>query len=338
MSFQEVFLQGLWSSLDIIAQMALLVLVGFIMVRRNWIAGETLSDLTSFLIDVVIPCAFILAMSRSFTLQLLRQGAVLAIVSAGWIVVSWLFGRFIFRILPGGSPAGDRSVTAMMMISNSLYLPLPVILAVTPDSLGDQAVVYISIVSLPSILFMWTAGVKLLSGPAKLTGMQRLKKVLNPPIVSFFAGIILSMIPGIRESARSEPGGFAPITSIFSAMDYLGRMLSPMAMIILGGLIASAGRSARASLRYLIPLAAVRLVIVPASVFFLLRSGITGLPPLAATVLVLVAAAPPATNHALIARKYRGEWELVSSLQLAVHLLALVTLPLWLSAGLALGR
>jgi len=58
-------------------------------------------------------------------------------------------------------------------------------------------------------------------------------------------------------------------------------------------------------------------------------------PPLAATVLILVSAAPPATNHALIARRYGGRWKLVSGLQLAVHLAALLTLPLWLSFALS---
>lgn len=316
--------------------MALLVLVGFVMVQRRWIKDQTLSDLTRFLIDAVIPCAFILALTRSFTIELLGQGMVLALISTGWILLSWFFGMGFFRLFPGGSPERDRSVTAMMMISNSLYLPLPVILAVTPESLHDQAVVYISIVSLPSILFMWTLGVKLLSGPVKLTPSQRLKKVFNPPIVSFFIGILLSLIPGIRESARGEPGGIIVVSTVFSAMDFLSRMLSPMAMIILGGMIASATKSGRIPLRYLIPLAAVRLAVVPAAVFLLLCSGITGLPSLAATVLLLVAAAPPATNHALIARRYSGQWELVSSLQLITHLIALFTLPLWLSAGLGL--
>ena len=334
MPFSGTTLQGLWTSLDIIGQMALLVLAGFIMVRRHWIKDQTLSDLTRFLIDAVIPCAFILALTRSFTMELLRQGMVLALISAGWILLSWSFGKGLFRFFPGKSPAKDNSVTAMMMISNSLYLPLPVILAVTPEYLHDQAVVYISIVSLPSILFMWTWGVKLLSGPVNLTPSEKLKKVFNPPIVSFFIGILASLIPGVRESARAESGGIAPLVTLFSTMDYLSRMLSPMAMIILGGMIASAAGSRRIPLRYLLPLAAVRLVLVPAVVFLLLRSGITGLPPLAATVLVLVAAAPPATNHALIARRYHGEWELVSSLQLVIHLIALFTLPLWLSAGL----
>ncbi len=114
------FLNGLYVSLDIIGQMALLVLLGFIMVRRGWIGDGTMSDLTRFLIDAVIPAAFILAMTRSFTFELLERGGVLALVATGWILISWLFGTLWFG-RSGISPSKDRAVTAMMMISNSLY-------------------------------------------------------------------------------------------------------------------------------------------------------------------------------------------------------------------------
>ncbi len=330
------FLSALGTSFDVIGRMAILVVLGFVLVRKCILGEHTLGDITRFLIDVVIPSAFILAMTRSFSFELLEQGGVLALLSAGWILLSWGFGTVLYRVFPGTAPGRDRAVTAMMMISNSLYLPLPVILAVAPAELRDTAVVYISVISLPSILFMWTAGVRLLSGPVELTAAQRLRKVFNPPIVSFFLGIILSTVPGVRESARGEAGGLPVLYTIFSAMDHLGRMLSPMAMIVLGGMIASAGGRGRVPMRYLLPLAAVRLLLVPGAALLLLYSGAVDLMPLAATVLILVAAAPPATNHALIAKRYHGEWQLVASLQLITHLIALITLPVWLSIALSL--
>lgn len=314
--------------------MALLVLAGYLMVRKNWLSQGTMTDLTRFLIDAVIPCAFILSMIRSFSFDLLEESLILAVISAGWIMLSWAAGWGWFKLFPGDSPTKDRAVTAMMMISNSLYLPLPVILAVTPEEFHDQAVVYISMVSLPSIIIMWTAGVKLLGGSSVVTGRERMKRVFNPPLVSLFIGILLSQIPGIRESARSEPGAVIPLTTIFQAMNYLSRLLSPMAMLILGGMIASGRSGNRVRLRYLLPLTLVRLILVPAAVYLIIQSGITGIPALAATVLILVAAAPPATNHALIARRYHGEWGLVASLQLITHVIALITLPVWLSLGL----
>ncbi|MFO7626949.1 MAG: AEC family transporter [Candidatus Fermentibacteraceae bacterium] len=333
--FSAEYLAGLASSLDIIVQMAILVLLGYLMTRRGWISPGTLSDLTRVLIDLVLPCTFILAMARAFTPEFFGSGAVLAAVSAGWVVAAWLFGTVWFRLLPSGHPSRDRSVTAMMMVSNSLYLPLPVMLAVTPTALHDRAVVYISMVAVPSIIANWTVGVALLSGTGP-SARERLKLLLNAPILSLFAGILLSFIPGVREAARGEPGAFVPARALFSVMEYLGRILSPLAMIILGGMIASGRGAGRARLRFSVPLIAVRLVLIPGAVYLLVTRINTGLPPLALTALLLAAAAPPATNHALIARRYNGEWELVSKLQLAVHAAALLTLPLWLSLGLGL--
>ncbi|MCD4655632.1 AEC family transporter [bacterium] len=306
------------------------------MVWRNWIVPQTLSDLTRVLIDGVIPCAFMLSMVRSFTLEIFQQGLMLALLVTIWILASWAFGATWFRVFPSGSASKDRAVTAMLMVPNSIYLPLPVILAVTPKAFHDRAIVYLSIAALPTIAFMWTICLLLLSGKTHPSRKERVKLLFNAPLISLIIGILLTFIPGIPESAREEPGAILPLKMIFSAMNYLSLTLSPLAMLILGGYIASSRMTKRFNIRHIAPLVGVRLIIVPSIVYVLIRSGWLELPALACTVLLLVSAAPPATNHSSIARKYGGEWELVSSLQLIVHAVALVTLPLWLSAVLNL--
>lgn len=312
------------------------MLIGYAMFRVGWIGSGTLSDLTGILINAVIPCAFILAMTRSFTPGDFLQGAKLSAVVGGFIGVSFLIGTAWFRVMPGGSRAKERSVTAMMMIPNSVYLPLPVILALTPDALQDTATVYISIAALPSTLVLWSAGVLLLNRGSSPSLKSRLKMVLNPPLLSVLAGIALALVPGVREAARGDPGAFAPLKTVFSIMGYLALMLSPLAMLVLGGLIAGGRGTGKARLRFVAPLLGIRLVLVPAVVYALIRSGILNIPALAGTVLLTTAAAPPATNLALIARRCEGEWELVSKLQLIAHLAALATLPVWLALGLGL--
>ncbi len=328
------FLEGLILSLDIIGQMGLLVLLGYFMVRKEWIGQQTLTDLTRVLIDGVIPCAFVLSMARSFTLDLLREGLVMATVVGFWILGSYFFGRVWFKALPSGSVSKDRAVTAMLMVQNGIYLPLPVILAVTPPEMHDRATVYISIAALPAIVFMWTTCVLLLSGQESPDVKQRLKLMFNAPLISLIVGILLAFIPGIPEAARGEAGAIIPLRMIFSVMNYLSLTLSPLAMLILGGFIASSRMSERFRMRHVAPLIGIRLILIPALIYLVIRSDWLNLPAIANTVLILVAAAPPATNHSLIARQYGGEWELVSSLQLIVHAAALVTLPLWLTIGL----
>lgn len=337
MAGQTSFVNGLILSTDIIGQMGLLVLMGYLMVKKQWIGKQTLSDLTRMLIDLVIPCAFILSMVRSFSLELVRQGAVLALIVTGWILASWLFCALWYRLFPSGKPGRDHAVTAMVMVSNSLYLPLPVILAITPPEMHDQAVVYISIAALPSIAFMWTVCVVMLSGDSsQFKGASRQKLFFNAPLISVVVGVILSFVPGMTEAAQAEPGAIIPLKMIFSVMNYMSRMLSPVAMLILGGFIASSKMTERLRFRHILPLIGIRLILTPALVYLIIRSNFLQVPALASTVLLLAAAAPPATNHSLIARKYDGEWELVSSLQLLIHAVALVTVPLWLTVGIRL--
>lgn len=334
MDGHPTFFEGLILSADIIGQMGILVLMGYLMVRRNWISQDTLSDLTRLLIDGIIPCAFILSMARSLNGDLLHHGLMLAGIGFVWIMTSYIVGLIWFKFFPGTSTAKNRSVIAMMMIQNGIYLPLPVILAVTPPELHDEAVVYISIAAIPSIGLMWTLGLMLLGSRQFPDFRQRLKLMVNAPLIALLFGVLIAFVPGVPEAARQQSDAWRPLRMAFSVMNYLSTMLSPMAMLILGGFIAGSRRSERCQIRHVLPLISVRLLLVPAAVLLLIRSGWVDLPPLANTALLLIASAPSATNTSLIARKYNGEWELVASLQLIVHLVALVTVPLWLTFGL----
>lgn len=329
------FINGLTASIDGIAQMGLLVLIGYLIVRRKWISNETLTDLIRILIDVVVPCTLILAMARTFTVDYFRQSLIPATIGTAWILAAWLFGWVWFRFFPGDTVQQERSVTAMMMVSNTIYLPLPVILAVTPPELRDPATVYISITAIPSIILMWTVCVLLLAGSKRPTRREQVKMMLNAPILSLIFGILLTFIPGIREAARMEPGSSTLLKTLFSVMNHVNGMFSPLAMMILGGLIAASRGTGRPKWRYVVPLVSVRLILVPATVYLLLRCCLPPLPAPAHTILILVSATPSAVNHSLASRRYNGEWELVSALQLVIHIAALFTLPLWLSLGLA---
>ncbi len=334
MPVRPTFLEGLTLSADIIGQMGILVLAGYILVRRRWISQDTLTDLTRLLIDIIIPSAFILSMARSLSGELLGDGLTLALIGAIWIVFAYTLGTLFFRLAPGPSAPKNRAVTAMMMIQNGIYLPLPVILAVTPPAMRDQATVYISIAAIPSIGLMWTLGVLLLSGRHTPGFREQLRLMFNPPLIALLAGIAVAFIPGIPEAARGVEGSFRPLRMLFSVMGFLSQMLSPMAMLILGGFIAGSRRTERCAMRHVLPLIIVRLFLIPGLVYLLIRSGRIDLPPLALTALLLIASAPSATNASLIARRYDGEWEFVASMQLIIHAVALFTVPVWLSLGL----
>jgi len=160
--------------------------------------------------------------------------------------------------------------------------------------------------------------------------------VINPPLIALVSGAILSHVPGLSEAAKGDPSSWMVLRMLFSAMNFVGQILSPLAMILLGAFIASSSMAGIIKFRHVMPIIGIRLMAVPAIILLLLSMDYLKLPALASVILMLEAAAPPATNHSIIARRYDGKWELVSSLQLVVHAVALITLPLWLSVALHL--
>ncbi len=314
--------------------MGLVVLLGYFFVRWKWLDQHTLTHLTRILIDGIVPCAFIVAMVRGLNRSVFGVGATLMLLVSSWTLGAYVLCMLLYHLFPSTRRSEDRAVTAMTMIQNGIYLPLPVILAIVPPEQQDTATVYLAMAIIPLILLQWTLGVTLHSGKQAPDTRERIKNIFNPPLISLVVGAGLSFVPGFPEAALGDPTASLVLRMIFSAMQFVGQALTPLAMIMLGAFIGSSHALGRIRLRHLTPLIMIRLIAVPGTVLALMVSGWINLPAPAGIILAVEAAAPPATNHSLIARRYHGEWELVSSLQLVVHVAALITLPIWIALAL----
>lgn len=328
------FLNSLSISSAAVLQMALVALLGYLFVKRNWLKQATLSDITRLLIDGIVPCTFMVSMTRGLNAQMFKHSYLIPITVLVWILCAYLLCRLWFWRLPADKASEDRAATAMTIVHNSLYLPLPVALAVTPQAVHDEITIYIAMATFPSMVIQWTLGVNLLSGLASPSLKERVRLVVNLPLIGFFLGIGFSMLPGFPEAAQGSAEASFIVKLIFSAMSFVGTALSPLAMIMLGAFIASTSLRGKIKARHVIPLIGIKLLGIPFVIVLLLRSHMVSVPTLGALVLILEAGAPPATNHSLVARRYNGEWELVSSLQLVVHAVAMISLPLWLALAL----
>ena len=330
------FIYGLNISFQIIGQMGVVVLAGYLMVKYRWLSQTALDNLTKILIDGIVPCVFIVSMVRGLNRQVLTEGAPIIIVVFLWMIIPFLVCKSAYSLIPNNNPREDDAAIAMTMIQNGIYLPLPVALAMVSSTMADEAAIYVSMAVFPSLMIQWTLGINLLAGMEAPSWKKRLKFLINPPLLALLTGAILSLVPGMKEAAHSDPSASLLLKILFSSMDFIGEALSPLAMIMLGAFIGSSSMKGRFKIRHLMPLIGFRLLLVPAMVVFAFRLNWLTMPALASFVLVIESAAPPATNHAIVARRYHGEWELVASLQLVVHAVALVTLPLWMSLAISM--
>ena len=309
----------------------LVSLTGFIATRRGWIDHAGVSGLTRLLVDVVVPAKMLTAMLAGLNSQTLSQCGAIIGLFAVWKAAFLLFAMGATRLWPGGKPAENRAIWCLSAFQNGIYVPLPLILALVPPEREAEATVYVGGAVIVMILYQWTLGVWLIRGreenSAKASTREALKGALNPPLVSIIIGAALAFIPPFAEAARTGQGHFL-ITVPIEAAQLAGSALGPLAMLVLGMMIGECHLGKALKARTLTIVIGLRLLLSPIVMLALLLSGFfPWATPLLALVIIVEAASPPATNLSVIARRYGGDWQLISSALFITYLLALFTLP-----------
>jgi predicted permease len=110
-----------------------------------------------------------------------------------------------------------------------------------------------------------------------------------------------------------------------------GTATTPLAMIVLGGLLAEVRWSRDFELRAIGVIVAVKLFMLPAMTALCIRY-CRAIDPIFTFVLMLEAAVPPATNVSLAAKKFGGNTSFVALALFLTYLLSILTIPMWLSA------
>src|SRR5699024_9202604 len=90
---------------------------------------------------------------------------------------------------------------------------------------GDDGIFYAAMLNISYNVLVWTLGVKLLSKDQISNEGSFKKLILNPGIFSVFIGLILFVTPLTLPSLLSEP------------MNMVGSMTTPLAMIVVGGIL-----------------------------------------------------------------------------------------------------
>ncbi len=333
------FLTAFTISFEAIGRLFLVALVGFIAVRRNLVSQQGVDGLVRLMIDLIVPCALSVSMIKGFRLEILSEAWPLILVPAIFLPASAMLSLLYFRLWPGDNPQADRALSALSAIPNSFYIPLPLAIAVTPPEHHVLVGVLIGAAVLAVNPLQWTMGTFMVMGDSArkvATVATSLRQALNGPVIGVVGGVALSFLPGFPEAARAEAGSFMPLRMLLRAMELAGSAMPPLAMILTGALIAKCELRRAISVRRVLPVLAMRFLITPGLVLLAIRGGLLPVSGLPAFILMLVAASPPAMNLALAAKRYDGDWSIISGVQLVASLVALAALPIWMSIGLLL--
>lgn len=283
--------------------------VGLLCAKLGWVDEHGSRSLNKLVLNVCAPC-IVLASVMSTELQyavgdimtLLWQSTALnVLLLALGLLCAFLFFR----------RDAERSQFALFItFGNTVFMGFPVVASI----LGNDAIFLASMCSIPFNLFVYSVGVLLAGGKGSLK--QFLLRLLNPPFLANFVGLALFFLP-LRIPA--------PVIEVF---DTLGGMVVPLSMMLIGVSLARLSLRAIFSDWRVYLVAACKLLLAPAAVYFLMRPFVRD--PLFLQLFVIISAMPTASVLPILCGEYGGNGALASKSVFVTTLLSLATVPLML--------
>ena len=215
-------------------------------------------------------------------------------------------------------PAGDTGVfTVMFALSNSIFIGLPVCLAI----FGEAAMPYVVTFFPANTIVFWTLGnlgIARDGGKTRRTPKEIVRSVFSPPLVGFLIGLPVAL------------AGLSLPPFLHTGLTYLGNLTIPVSLLTTGAVLSRMGKDAlrvgRAGAAALVG----RMLVAPGLVFALCL--LFDAPVMLTRVFTLVSAMPVMSQCVIMARLHGANHRLASQMLTLSTLLSLAWIPLWVLA------
>ena len=286
----------------------LLLVTGYVIYKVHVINDEAVRNLTSLVLNVSLPAQIVasfLANRGKISNMVLLE--VTGICLFGYLVYFLVVALFLAVTRPPKKQWG--TYTFMLIFGNVGFMGYPVIQAI----FGMEAMIYAVIFNVIFSFVVYSLGIALIGGSN--AGKFHPRLLLNTPMVAAVISLILFFTP-------------LPMPEyLTNALDYLGNLTTPLAMIILGGTIAKMKVKELFDDWRIYVFTLFRLIIMPLVVLAAMNLVHEQQYLIRGTAVVL-AATPVATNATMLAIEYDGDVQLVSKGIFFSTVLSVVTIPI----------
>lgn len=296
---------------SVISQMGILlalIALGYVAAKCGVFPENANRVLAQLVIVVTNPCTVLYAAISGDRALSNSEVLLLTAIALGGFALLIGMGQLLPRLLH--VPSADRGVYIFMTtFTNMGFMGFPVVRALY----GDGAVFYAAIFNLIFQLVVYTYGASLL---APKDGKERVSwKVLFSPIILASLLAYVSYLTGWRAPKIVEQG-----------LGMVGGVTSPVCMLVIGVALSKVklGEVFRNWRLYI--LFVIRMVSLPATVFFLLRPLVQNTLMLGITVVML--GMPAATLTTILSAKYEKNPALAASGVFVSTLMSFITIPL----------
>lgn len=278
--------------------------IGVVIRRKNVISEEALKGLVSFVLTVALPLMIFASFDMELTPELMRNGGIVLLIATTVTVLMIPFGKLLWRKY---EPRKKAVLEFSTLMPNAGFAGIPLVYAV----FGPQAVFFASLLLMPQRAITWSAASVIFRQSKEKVSIKQI--LLLPGNLAVFIGIFYMLLP------FSLPSALAQVVLT------VGQTAPPLSMIAVGCMLAELNLKQlcdKASLY----LSAVRLVVIPVALLFVLRP--FGLDFIVVASIVVLFAMPAGVNTALFARQWDGDYIFATRCIFVSSALSIVTAPL----------
>ncbi len=285
--------------------LSIIMLVGVYARRKNIITKEANNSFSNLLVNITLPCLLISSFNYSYSPDMLLKAKTIFIYS----VIIHLILIFVSKIFTLKFDEQAKKVLRFVIIfSNCGFMGYPVL----EGLFGKIGVFYGAIFNIPFNIFMLSVGVMIYTGKKDLESLKSV--IVHPGIIATMLGLLMFIF-----SVKLPP-------TIHTAVSTIGSVTTPLAMIIVGAMLAEIKLKEVFKGFSVYYGSFIRLIIAPLLTLIVLK--ILNADQLLLQISVVIEAMPAAVLASVFAEKYGADTELASRSVFITTIISIITIPM----------
>lgn len=304
--------------LSSIIPIVFLIVLGFILHEKQFLAKGLDRNLTFLVMNVALPASVFLSVVNNLTVKTLEELAKPLAIGLLAFAANYSISYVLMRLVR--VPRGRRGVFLNTIVNaNTIFIGMPLNQAL----FGTEAVSYFLVYYVLNTLSTWTIGSVLIARDSRTEqasgGKMNLKQILSPPILGLLAAIPVLLL-GLHLPK--------PITG---SLSYLGSLVTPLSLLYIGIVLSEAGlKSVRFDKDTIVALLG-KFVLSPclmAAALLLAGSFGIALPSLLKNTMIVQAAVPALTVLPILAGDADGDVEYATNVVVTSTILFVIVIPI----------
>lgn len=294
-------------NLEVMVVLFIIVVLGYVLCKLGYMGDKFDQKLSAIVIDITCP-ALILSSVMGDVLP--DRTLILPLLGVGFLTyfILLVFGFFVPRLITKNHD--DQGMIGFaLMFANVGFIGYPIVSSI----FGPKAIFYAALLNMPNTFFIFTAGVMLVKGEYSIRQLNT-KVLFSPAMIAAFAAALI-----VALNLHTPDLIARPITMV-------GNITVPAALMVIGSSMA------RLPLKQIIGSwkvyvsSAVRLVVVPVSLYFLFR--VCGVSDAINDINTVVIAMPVASFGTMFCMKYGRNPALMTEITFITTVASILTIPL----------